>query len=25
LGGNVALVTYGPISAPSQGIAYHCS
>jgi hypothetical protein len=25
LGGNVALVTYGPISAPSEGIAYHCS
>jgi hypothetical protein len=25
LGGNVALVTYGPLSAPVEGIAYHCS
>jgi hypothetical protein len=25
LGGNTGLVTYGPVGAPSTGIAYHCS
>lgn len=25
LGGNTGLVTFGPLGAPSQGIAYHCS
>ena len=23
-GGNAGLVTYGPVSAPGEGIAYHC-
>jgi hypothetical protein len=24
LGGNTGLVTYGPLGAPGEGIAYHC-
>lgn len=24
-GGNTGLVTFGPLGAPSEGIAYHCS